>query len=421
MKRLLVVVLVIFPVFQFYAQQERKILKLEDCYALAEENYPLSKKRDLIAKSSEYTIDNIAKGYYPKFDIFGQATYQSDVTKLPVRLPGLEVPILKNDQYRAYAEVNQLIYDGGALKQQKEIVEKQTKVSEQQLKVDLYAVKQRITELYFGILVFEEQLRQNDLLKNDINIGMKTVQAQLTNGTAFRSSLDLLKAEYLKADQIAIGIRNYRKSYLDMLGLFINLELASDTKLETPANVVTSTEIKRPELELFSYRNESLELGKKTIEIQNLPKFNFFVQGGMGNPGLNMLEEGWKGYYIGGVRLNWSLTGLYTDKKQKQIIDISKQQLEVDKEVFLFNTNQSVKQQNAEITKLEEYLVSDNEIITLRNNVKKAALAQLENGVIDSSDYLREVNEENTAMQNKIIHETDLLLAQYRQKLITGN
>ncbi|WP_316633945.1 TolC family protein [uncultured Flavobacterium sp.] len=421
MKRLLVVLLVIFPVFQFYAQQERKFLKLEDCYALAEENYPLSKKRDLIAKSSEYTIDNIAKGYYPKFDIFGQATYQSDVTKLPIRMPGFEVPILKNDQYRAYAEVNQLIYDGGALKQQKEIVEKQTKVSEQQLKVDLYAVKQRITELYFGILVFEEQLRQNDLLKNDISIGMKTVEAQLANGTAYRSSLDLLKAEYLKADQMAIGIRNYRKSYLDMLGLFINSELASDTQLEIPANVVNSTEIKRPELELFTYRNESLELGKKTIEIQNLPKFNFFVQGGIGNPGLNMFEEGWKGYYIGGVRLNWSLTGLYTDKKQKQIIDISKQQLEVDKEVFLFNTNQSVKQQNAEITKLQEYLVSDNEIIMLRNSVKKAALAQLENGVIDSSDYLRKVNEENAATQNKIIHETDLLLAQYRQKLITGN
>jgi len=421
MKRLLIIVLVIFPVFQFYAQQEPKFLKLEDCYVLAEENYPLSKKRDLIAKSSEFTIDNIAKGYYPKFDIFGQATYQSDVTKLPIRLPGIEVPILKNDQYRAYAEVNQLLYDGGALKQQKEIVEKQTKVSEQQLKVDLYAVKQRITELYFGILVFDEQLRQNDLLKNDIGIGMKTVEAQLVNGTAFRSSLDLLKAEYLKADQIAIGIRNYRKSYLDMLGLFINLELTSGTKLETPANIVISTEIKRPELELFSYRNESLELSKKTIEIQNLPKFNFFVQGGMGNPGLNMFEEGWKGYYIGGIRLNWSLTGLYTDKKQKQIIDISKQQLEVDKEVFLFNTNQSVKQQNAEITKLEEYLVSDTEIITLRNNVKKAALAQLENGVIDSSDYLREVNEENAATQNKIIHETDLLLAKYRQKLITGN
>ena len=421
MKRLLIFILVISPVFPFYAQQEHQLLKLEDCYALAEENYPLSKKRDLIAKSSEYTIDNIAKGYYPRFDVFGQATYQSDVTQLPFRPPGIEVPILKNDQYRAYAEVNQLIYDGGNLKQQKELVEKQTKVSEQQLKVDLYAVKQRITELYFGILVFDEQLRQNDLLKNDIKIGMKTVEAQLVNGTAFRSNLDLLKAEYLKADQIAVGIRNYKKAYLDMLGLFINLELHPDTQLETPQNIVNSLEIKRPEIQLFNYRNESLELTKKSIEIANLPKFNFFVQGGAGNPGLNMLEVGWKAYYIGGVRMNWSLTGLYTDKKQKQIIDINKEQLEVDKEVFLFNTNQSVKQQNAEITKLEEYLVSDNEIISLRNNVKKAALAQLENGVIDSSDYLREVNEENTAMQNKIIHETDLLLAKYRQKLITGN
>lgn len=421
MKRLLIFILVISPVFSFYAQQEHRFLKLEDCYALAEENYPLSKKRDLIAKSSEYTIDNIAKGYYPRFDVFGQATYQSDVTQLPFRPPGIEVPILRNDQYRAYAEVNQLIYDGGNLKQQKELIEKQTKVSEQQLKVDLYAVKQRITELYFGILVFDEQLRQNDLLKNDIKIGMKTVEAQLVNGIAFRSNLDLLKAEYLKADQIAVGIRNYKKAYLDMLGLFINLELHPDTQLETPQNIVNSLEIKRPEIELFNYRNESLELTKKSIEIANLPKFNFFVQGGAGNPGLNMLEVGWKAYYIGGVRMNWSLTGLYTVKKQKQIIDINKEQLDVDKEVFLFNTNQSVKQQNAEITKLEEYLVSDAEIITLRNNVKKAALAQLENGVIDSSDYLREVNEENTATQNKIIHETDLLLAKYRQKLITGN
>lgn len=212
MKRLFVVILIFLPVFHFYAQQNDKLLRLQDCYALAEENYPLSKKRDLIAKSSEFTIDNIAKGYYPRFDVFGQATYQSDVTKLPISLPGVDVPILNKDQYRAYAEVNQLIYDGGNLKQQKEIIEKQTKVSEQQLKVDLYAVKQRITELYFGILVFDEQLHQNDLLKNDINIGIKTVQAQLTNGTAYRSSLDLLKAEYLKADQTAIGIRKDRKS-----------------------------------------------------------------------------------------------------------------------------------------------------------------------------------------------------------------
>jgi outer membrane protein TolC len=404
-----------------YAQENNDLLVINDCYRLAEENYPLSKKRELIASSSEFTIDNIAKGYYPRFDIFGQATYQSDVTKVPVNIPGANIPVLNKDQYKAYGEINQVIYDGGTIRQQKDTALAQTKVQQQQLQIDLYAIKQRVNDLYFGILLFDEQLRQNELLKKDITIGIKTVEAQLANGTAYRSNLDLIKAEYLKAEQQAISIRSYRKAYLDMLGLFIGKELGAGTQLEIPQALLVSEEIKRPELALFTYRNESLELGKKTISAINRPRLNFFVQSGLADPALNFLEKGFEWYYIGGVRLNWSLTGLYTSKKQKQIIDISKQELEADREAFLFNTKQSVKQQNAEIGKLREYLAGDDEIILLRSNVKKAALAQLENGVINPSDYLREVNEENVATQNKIIHKTELLFAQYKQKLITGN
>lgn len=411
--------LIIFS-FMGFAQEKGNVLDLENCYRMAEENYPLSKKRELIAKSSQFTVDNIAKGYYPRFDILGQATYQSDVTKLPVSLPGTNMPILNKDQYKAYGEINQVVYDGGIIKQQKETALAQTKVQQQQLEVELYAVKQRVTDLYFGILIFDEQLRQNELLKNDITIGIKTMQARLDNGTAYRSNVDLLKAEYLKADQQAVSIRSYRKAYLDMLGLFINQEL-KDTRLEIPGPVLAAQEIRRPELALFDYRNESLELGKETISATNRPRLNLFAQGGIANPGLNFLETGWKGYYIGGVRLNWSLTGLYTSRKQRQIIDISKQELQADRETFLFTTKQSVRQQDAEISKLTEYLESDDQIIGLRTSVKKASLAQLENGVIDPSDYLREVNEENLALQNKIVHKTELLLAQYRQKLITGN
>ena len=418
MKRLLI--LFVFLSTMGYAQQSDKLLKLDDCYKMADENYPLSKKRELIAKSSEFTIDNIAKGYYPKFNFNAQATYQSDVTKLPNGIPGT-TPILKQDQYKAYGEINQVIYDGGNIKQQKEVATSQSKVQQQQLAIDLYSVKQRVTDIYFGILIFDEQLHQNELLKNDISIGMKTVSAQINNGTAYRSSLDLLKAEYLKADQQAISIRSYKKSYLDMLGLFINEELSINTKLETPKNIISIQEINRPELALFNFRNESIELNKETINSGNRPKLNFFVQGGIANPALNFLEEGFKWYYVGGLRVNWSLTGLYTSKKQKEIIDINKLEVEADKETFLFNTKQSIKQQDGEITKLQEYLVSDGEIVDLRSNVKKASLAQLENGVINTNDYLKNVNDENEAKQNKIIHETELLLAQYKQKLITGN
>ncbi len=421
MKKYLLFVTLLCYLKNSYAQPRDTVLTINECYKLAEAHYPLTKKRALLTKSSDYTIENIKKGYLPRFDLAGQATYQSEVTKVPLSVPGLNIPELNKDQYKLYAEINQLLYDGGVIQQQKKLTEAQLKVTQQQLEVDLYQLKERITALYFGVLVFNQQLRQNELLKNDIQIGIRTVEAQLRNGNAYRSSADLLKAEYLKADQQRVTITSYRKAYLDMLGLFIDREIAANTSLQTPPVINNTTEISRPELAFFNYRSQYLTLSKKTIMAANRPKFNLFFQGGVGNPALNFLKEAFEPYYIGGIRLAWSFTGFYTSKRQQQLIDIEKLELEADKETFLFNTRQSLKTQNAEVEKLEQYLVSDDEIISLRNNVKKAALAQLENGVISPADYLREVNEENQALQNKILHEIQLRWAKYKQNLITGN
>jgi len=404
------------------AQETGAMLTLEECYALAQVQYPLSKKRDLIKKSSDFTIENLSKEYLPRFDMFAQASYQSEVTKVPIRTPGLNIPELNKDQYKLYGEVNQLLYDGGIIKQQKQVAAAQLKVQDQQLQVELYQLKERVANLYFGMLVFNEQLKQNELLKKDIQIGINTVSAQLKNGTAYRSSVDLLRAEYLKAEQQAISIRSYKKAYAAMLGLFINREITMNTSLKTPSPpALLPVEINRPEINFFNYSGQSFELDKKSIIAANRPKLNFFFQGGIGNPALNFLKEAFEPYYIGGIRLAWSFTGFYTSKRQQQILDLKIREIETDKETFLFNTTQAVQQQEAEIARLAEYLVSDDEIITLRNNVKRAALAQLENGVISPADYLKEVNEENQALQNKIIHQTELLFAKYKQQLITGN
>ncbi|MEJ5962052.1 TolC family protein [Pedobacter immunditicola] len=421
MKKYILFIVVFSMLHNISAQETGTVLTIEECYALAQAQYPLSKKRDLMKKSSEFTIGNLSKGYLPRFDIFGQASYQSEVTKVPVSTPGLNIPELNKDQYKLYGEFNQLLYDGGIIKQQKLAAAAQLKVQDQQIQVELYQLKERIADLYFGILVINEQLKQNQLLKNDIQIGINTVSAQLKNGTAYRSSVDLLRAEYLKAEQQAISIRSYKKAYAAMLGLFINREVRMNTLLKVPTPPLLSLEINRPELNFFNYSGQSFELDKKSINAGNRPKLNLFFQGGIGNPALNFLKEAFEPYYIGGIRLAWSFTGFYTSKKQQQIIDLKIQEIETEKETFLFNTTQAVKQQEAEISMLNEYLVSDDEIITLRNNVKKAALAQLENGVISPADYLKEVNEENQAVQNKIIHQTELRYAQFKHQLITGN
>ncbi len=400
--------------------QQNETLTIETCYTRAEQNYPLVKQRDLIAKSKDYSIDNASKGYLPQFTINGQATYQSAVTQLPIAIPGTEAPQLSKDQYKLYAEVNQTIYDGGAIRQQKNTHDINAQVEEQKLTVELYSLKERINQLYFGILTTDEQLRQNELLQNDLQLGIRKTQAAIDNGTAFKSNADALKAELLKAHQRTTELRATRSAYLDMLGMFINQTLNDNTTLAKPQQLAVSDEITRPELALYDYQNRSIDIQYQQLQVKNSPKLSLFFQGGYGRPALNMLSNNFEAYYIGGARLTWSLGGLYTLKKDKALLDNSRKTIGLQRETFLFNTNLTRRQQHADITRLQELLSSDNEIITLRESVKKASAAQLENGVITSNDYLREVNAEDQARQNRILHEIQWLLAQYNHQSTTG-
>ena len=393
-------------------------ITLDSCYALSKTNYPLVQQYELIAKTKEYTLENISKGFLPQLNINGQATYQSDVTQLPKTIPG--VPVLSKDQYKIYAEVNQPIYDGGVIEEQKKLQEANTLVDEQKLEVELYKLKDRINQLFFGILLIEEQLKQNALMKNDIQLGLNKTNAAIANGTALKSSADVLKADLLKANQQTIELRSNRKAFMDMLGLLINRPLDENTVLIKPLGLIPSQEIKRPELLVFDYQHKLLDAQNNLLTARNRPRLSFFVQGGLGKPAFNILSNSFDPFYIGGLRLSFPLTGYYTLKNDRALINISRKNIDVQKETFLFNTRFNVKQQNAVIIKLQEILKTDDEIIPLRANIKKTSLAQLEFGVINSSDYLRNVNAEDNAKQNKILHEIQLLMAEYNERNTVG-
>lgn len=393
-------------------------ITLDSCYFLARQNYPLIKQQELISKTSEYTLANILKGFLPQININGQATYQSDVTQLPKTIPG--VPVLTKDQYKIYAEIDQPIYDGGVIKAQKNIQEANTIVDHQKLEVELYKLKDRINQLYFGVLLIDGQLKQNVLMKNDIQLGLEKINAQIANGIALRSNADVLKAELLKANQQTIELNSNRKAFTDMLGFFINRSLDETIVFIKPENVIPPDEIKRPELLMFDYQNKMFDAQKNLLIAHNRPKLYFFLQGGFGKPAFNILSNSFDPFYIGGLRLSFPLTGFYSLKNDRALIDISNKNIAIQKETFLFNTHIAVKQQNAGIVKFQQFLNTDDEIILLRTSVKKAALAQLENGVINSSDYLHEVNAEDNARQNKILHQIQLLMAEYNEQNTVG-
>jgi outer membrane protein TolC len=412
---------ILFFTFSLSAQEQS--LSLQTAYELAQQNYPLIKQRDLIKQTSEYTVDNLGKGFFPQIFISGQATYQSAVTQvnLPV-IPGIIIEPLSKDQYKILADVNQLVYDGGVIRQQKNIQQLSDDVEQQKIEVELYKIKERINQVFLGVLYLDEQLKQVELIKEDLNNGIKRVEAQVNNGVAFKSGLNVLKAELLKADQRGIELKASRKGYIDVLSLFINQQLPETIILQKPVaeGSVLNNDIQRPELKLYSTQDKLLGSQFNLVSSRNRPRASLFLQSGYGKPGLNFFKNSFDFFYTTGIRFNWSIGGLYTQKNEKKIIELNQKTIDIQKEVFLLNTNTQLKQQQSEVDKLQKLVATDRDIIDLRIKVKDAAKAQLENGVITANDYLREVNAEDQARQSLITHQIQLLQAQINYQTISG-
>lgn len=400
--------------------QDKNMLTLEQCYRLGRENYPLLKERGLIEKTKEYTIDNITKGVFPQFSVNGTGTYQSDVTS--INIPGFSRPAIPKDQYNLHGEVSQALGDFGINKQKREISATNADIQQANLETELFQLKGRINQLFFGIILIDGQLEQNELSEKDIQTGIDKVQAAITNGTAFNSSLNKLKAQLLTVGQHSIDLKASRKAYTDMLGLFINQILNDNTIFVKPVAPVLTDSINRPELKAYELQIKSYTEQQRLTGISNYPQLNAFFQGGIGNPSpVNFLAPGLSSYYITGFRLNWNIAGLYTYKKDK-LINKNNQEMVLDqKNTFLFNTTLTLQQQNADIDRYRQLIRSDDEIIKLRESVKQTSAVQLQNGVITANDYLLDINAESQARQDRVLHQVQLLMAQYNHKTTSGN
>ena len=393
-----------------------QILTLEECYTLAKQNYPLIKRHDLIEKTKEYTIQNAAKGWLPQIQIVAQATYQNDVTQIPIKIPNFTVDPVSKDQYKIYADIQQNIYDAGMVSNQKKMAAINSEIESQKTEIETDQLKLRINQIYFGILQTNELLEQTELTRSDLKNGLKKAEAQLENGIIFRSNVDILKAQLITIEQKQIELQSMKKSLLQTLSVFIQKKLDENTPLEKPQKILIKDENKRAELKLFDLQKIGLEQQKSNINTKNLPKLGAFFQGGYGKPGFNMLKNEFDLFYIGGLRLNIPISGLYTKKDDLAIIETQQQEIEVQKENFLFNQQFQTIQNNNDLDKIQQLITQDDELIHLRESIKQATFAQLENGVITTNDYLREVNELDRAKNQKITHEIQYLLTQYNQK-----
>ncbi len=398
-------------------------LSLEYCVEKAVSNYPMVKQYGLIEQAGAFNLSNASKGYLPQLSLSARATYQSEVTQIPIAMPG--VTPLNKDQYQAVLELNQVIWDGGAIESQKKAAKATSEVEKRKNETDLYALRERTNQLFFGILLLEEQIVQNGLLQKELNTNYKKVSAYLQNGVATKPDLDAIKVEQLKAAQRREELMMTDKTFREMLVVMIGDSLALNGNLIKPqvssgsieeTKGVNSITNNRPELKFFDAQKSLYSSQESAVKASVLPKFNLFMQGGYGNPGINMLKNEFSTYYIAGVRFAWNFGAFYTQKNSLKKLEVSRQSIDLQKETFLFNSRLLTTQQKNEIDKLSSQISSDEEIVSLRHSIKVAAEAKVENGTLSVSDLIREINTENLALQEKAFHEIQLLSAIYSYK-----
>jgi len=393
-------------------------ITIDSVYYWAEANYPLIKRAELIKQSENYSLSNIQTGNYPQLTLYGQASYQSDVTQLPhVPNQPIIVDVLSKDQYKLAADLSQNIYDGGSINSQKQIQKATTLVELSNVRKDLYQIRERINQIYFGVLLLNVQFEQSDTLISQLEETKKRVESAVQNGSAFRSDVDQVQAEILVLKQKQYDYESARTSYLQMLSAFTGKPITSYTQLAVPAtlNSWLNLENTRPELKVFEQQQILYDQQEQLLKSRTLPRISLFGQGGYGRPGLNMLKNEFAPYYLAGLRVNWNFSSLYTIKNDKSILQLQKQHVDVNKETFLFNNRLSLMQEDNEKIRFDKLLKSDDEIVMLKEKITQTARAKYENGVITLNDYLRELNTLNVSRLLRELHKIQSLSNQYNR------
>lgn len=397
---------------------------LEECLQAAEHNYPIIRQYDLIARTTELTVRNIQKAWLPQISVTAQGSYQNKVTAWPENLQGMfaqmgiQLQGLSRDQYKVGIDVRQTLFDGGAIGSRREIARGEGAVQAAQTEVDLYKIGQRVHEMYFALLLLDEQLCLNADANALLRSNEQQLAAMLKSGTASAGDFENVKAERLSAEQQQTELLSQRQTLQRLLSIFCGIPVDSIRRPAVPN--LPSGENKRPELRLFDRRLQLTDAQEKALDAQLLPQLGLFAQGYYGNPGLNLFEDmmkrrwSWNG--IAGLKLTWNLSALYTHRNEKSKLRVQRELIENARQQFLFNNQLDETQQSENVRRFRAIAQRDGEIIALRTAVRKAAESKLAHGIIDVNGLLREINKENAAKTQQAIHEIDMLKAMYDLK-----
>lgn len=418
MKRLMIVFLCVVWGMKATAQ-----LTLEACTDRVMKHYPLIKQYDLTKQVEAYSLSNIEKVYWPQISMSAKATLQSEAIDISLPLPPTPIEIKQSkDQYQITLDINQTVWDGGLTASKKKIVRGNSAIEKKQLDVELYKLRDQVNQLFFSLLFYNEQSKQLDLLEQELAQNRQVLKSNLKQGTIGQHDLNLFDVEKLEVQQQRIELKSSQEKIRTALSVLMGEEMTSSTMLMKPLIAKSSPAQfdQRPEIQLIAQQIQLIELQKEVEKEGFNPKIGLFVQGGYGRPGLNFMNNTFQPYYIGGVRMNWNISHLYTTKNNLNTLQSNQLKLESLKETWVLNNNIQLKKLHIEEKALLEKMKTDEEMIRLKTEIKQACASKVANGMATTTDLLKEIHAESMARLQKELHELQLLLNQENIKYVTN-
>ncbi|GET26452.1 transporter [Prolixibacter sp. NT017] len=394
---------------------------LEECYKQAQENYPKLSDLDREQQMNDLKTKNLDANWLPTVNLNGQATYQSDVTSVPVSLPGINIPTPSKDQYKVYIDLHQNIYDGGLTKAQKEVDAANLAADQQKLEVEMYSLNDRVNQLYFGIILMQKSHKVLELKKENISERLRVLESGLKNGMVQARNVETLRAEKILTDQQIEEVDAKRMAAVKSLAVLTGLLIDGNTQFQAPVIAQKNEEWQRPELKLYNRMENTIDKSAELISRTRNPKVFGFGQVGYGKPGLNMLKSEFSSYYLVGVGVKWNIFDWKQSRRKREVLDIQKQMVNSSRETFKQNVNMALIQSSENIQKLESLINTDQKLVSIRDKVAAQSASQLENGVITSADYVTDLNAEIQARINLESRKVQYLQAVANYNTLTGN
>lgn len=404
---------------------------LDACYAAAEAYAPVARRYGLAEQAKAYSLENAARGWWPQLQFEASAQVQSDVTKLPIDisrlgLTGIDIPKMDKDRYAATLSLQQALYDGGRIRSKKALAQADAEVAQHETAAALYALHEQVNQLYFGLLLTHEQLRLNELLQHSLNLNLAQAHSLERAGLEHEADLAVVRVELLQAEQTAVTYRATAKAYAGMLARLTGLPLEKVSKPIRPALPAVSIAsagspvVHRPEAALYEARLRRIDTARNQLSASWRPNLSFFAQGGYGRPGLNMLKDDFTFYGLAGIRLTWNISQLYTRKSDMALLNNQADQIRTSQSDFNYRTGVEEADRMADLSRYTDLLAHDDEIITLREQIRKASEARFASGTMTATDLMVDINSEQQARLDRVLHEMQQLLSAYNLRYTRG-